>query len=300
MNLRWLQSFVAVVDYESFTLAGKHTFTSQPTISAHIKSLEDELGVQLFERTTKSLKTTRKGMELYECAKSMLKLYDQLHDRWRQEHAHILHIGASTIPASYILPEVLSAYKQYRNDVYFTIHQADSEAIYQGLEQGLYDIGLVGMLEEHAEIQVQPFCHDTLVIITPVNETLLQATQDTSFDIRELFEMPVILREEGSGTKRRSELLLDDLGLKESNLTIAARINDQESIKHLVESGLGISIISKMAAQNFIDTHRVLAFETPFSTANRNLYLLLPTRNKPKAITEHFAQFLTSRYDIST
>ena len=98
MELKQLESFAAVVECESFTRAAEKLFISQPTVSAHVRALEEELHSQLIIRTTKSIQVTPRGRELYECACGMLTLRNRLTERWAKQEEQVVHLGASTIP----------------------------------------------------------------------------------------------------------------------------------------------------------------------------------------------------------
>ena len=140
MELKQLESFTNVVEYRSFTKAAEKLYISQPTISTHIRQLEEELHSRLIIRTTKSIEITPRGWELYECACHILRLRDNLLQRWEGESRKIIRLGASTIPSAYILPELLPAYGKAHPDTYFSIHQSDSQGIVDGLLQGNFDV----------------------------------------------------------------------------------------------------------------------------------------------------------------
>ena len=166
MELKQLESYVAVVRYGSFTRAADVLFTSQPTVSAHVRSLEEELETRLLLRTTKTIEMTEKGRELYDLAVHMLELRDSMLARWKRTSGSILQVGASTIPSAYILPEVLPSFGKLYPDIYFKVHQGDSAEIAGGVRSGLYDIGLVGMPCEDEGITCRPFVQDRMVLIT--------------------------------------------------------------------------------------------------------------------------------------
>ena len=128
MELKQLESFTHVVEYRSFTKAAEKLYISQPTISTHIRQLEEEPHSRLIIRTTKSIEITPRGWELYECACHILRLRDNLLQRWEGESRKIIRLGASTIPSAYILPELLPAYGKAHPDTYFSIHQATARA----------------------------------------------------------------------------------------------------------------------------------------------------------------------------
>jgi DNA-binding transcriptional LysR family regulator len=311
MEIKQLQSFVEVVRQGSFTKAAEVLYISQPTISTHIRQLEDELHIRLLLRTTKSLEVTPKGRELYEYALNILDLTDRIRQRCSQEEERIIHLGASTIPSAYILPEVLPAFGRHSPEIYFVIHQGDSQEVVDGLLDNVFDLGLIGMQADSDALESIPFHRDHMVLITPVNAHFLALKQRSLAGeaasgassaaashelLAELLQEPIILREKGSGSKKSVDLFFESIGLAEENLRITARINDQEAIKNLVAGGLGVSIISEKAAQNFLLEKRLLAFPLPDATAARSLYLAYRKDYILKPYVQDFIRFLRNFY----
>lgn len=289
MELKQLQSFVAVVDCQSFTKAAEALYISQPTISTHIRMLEEEFGVRLILRTTKSIEVTPRGRELYECARSILTLRENLVRRWSEEDVKIIQLGTSTIPSAYILPEILPAYRALQPDIRFNIHQSDSQGVLDGLYNGTFEAGLLGTHSSDPLVESVPFYRDTMVLITPVTEYFLQLKERGSITLEEIVSQPILLRERGSGSKKCVDAYLETAGIQESDLQITARLNDQESIKSLVAGGLGVSIISAKAAENFQKDGKLLCFTLPGPQAERCLYLAY---RKDDFLREHTRQFL--------
>lgn len=296
MEFKQLQSFVAVVKYGSFTKAAEVLFLSQPTISAHIRQLEEELQKRLILRTTKSFEVTPKGREVYEYALSILDLKERLIQSCSAQTQKIIHLGASTIPSAYILPEVLPEFGKLAPDTYFVIHQSDSQGIVDGLREGRFDIGLIGMAANDEVLECVPFCQDHMVLITPVNEHFLELKQQRNLSVQRLLQEPVILREKGSGSKKSADHLLESLGIAEEELHITARINDQEAIKNLVAGGLGVSIISERAARNFVEEKRLLVFELAEYASNRELYVTYRKHYLMKPCVQQFLKFIVKKY----
>ena len=194
MDFKQLQSFVTVVQEESFTQAAGRLFVSQSTVSTHIHQLESELNTKLILRTTKSLQITPKGRELYEYALNILELKERMIQACSIESRRIIHLGASTIPSAYILPQLLADFGKLHQDIYFIIHQSDSQGIINGLKDGLFNLGFIGMSCEDSDFCCQPFCKDRMVVITPVNEHFLQYKQQKENVLPELLREPLILR----------------------------------------------------------------------------------------------------------
>lgn len=296
MDFKQLQSFVAVVKYKSFTQAANHLYISQPTISAHINQLENELNKRLIVRTTKSIEITPKGQEVYDYAVNILSIKERMVEACGQEARKIIHLGASTIPSSYILPEILPEFGNLYPDTYFSIHQNDSQGIIEGTKEGLFDIGLVGMSVEDEAIECIPYYKDHMILITPVNEHYLNLKQREDLTIQELIKEPIILREQGSGSKKTADYFLEKMGVTEDQLKITARINDQEAIKNLVAGGLGVSIISEMAARNFVSSKRLLAFELGENDTTRNLYMIYQKNYILKPYVQSFVNFIKKKW----
>lgn len=296
MEFKQLESYAAVVRYNSFTKAAENLYISQPTISTHIRALEEELNVRLIMRTTKNIEVTAEGMKLYNYAINLLELRDRMMQECAADAKRIIHLGASTIPSAYVLPEVLPKFGKLNPNAYFAIHQSDSRTVIDGLADGIYDVGLIGMPCEKETLVCESFCRDRMVIITPVTEHFLQLQKRKETPITELFREPVILREKGSGSKKSADLFLEQMGLSDEQLNISARVNDPEAIKNLVAGGLGISVISERAARNFLEEKRLLKFELPNCSNTRDLYVVYRRDQGSRAYIRDFVEFVCKHY----
>lgn len=289
MEFRQLESFCAVVRYQSFTKAAEKLYISQPTISTHIRMLEQEFNSRLIIRTTKNIEITPHGKELFAYAQKIFTLKNDLIQKWSEENKKIIRIGASTIPADYILPEVLPLFCQKYPDIQLHIHQNDSGNILQSILNGKFTIGMVGMKSFEKELDFVPFFHDEIVMITPKQENFLHFSQK-AFNQDDLISLlkkeTIILREQGSGSKKRLESYFEQINLSEKSLNIIARLNDQESIKKLVASGLGISFIS---AKAITDADNLLTIKLPENNLTRSLYFAY---HKDYILKEHILSFI--------
>lgn len=296
MEFKQLESFASVVRLNSFTKAAEHLYISQPTISTHIRALEEELDVRLIMRTTKNIEVTQEGMKLYEYAVNILDLRDRMVQECAVGAKQIIHLGASTIPSSYILPEILPQYGKLSPNTFFVIHQGDSKSVVDGISDGVFDVGLIGMPIEKDSLVCQSFCRDRMVLITPVAERFLKY-QSTRTPVEEILcKEPVILREKGSGSKKSADKFLEQMGISDDRLQITARVNDPEAIKNLVAGGLGVSIISERAARNFCREKRLLMFELPDSSNTRDLYLTYRPGQSNRKFIREFVEFVMRHY----
>ena len=289
MEMKQLRSYIAVVDYGSFTKAAEKTYTSQPTVSAHIKALEEELGVQLIARDTKNLRVTQKGKELYDCACSMLALQQRMLDKWEDEDRKTLSIGVSTIPSGYILPGLLEGFRREFPDVVISIHQSDSEEIEEAVEKGACDVGIVGEAPG-AGLLSEPIAEDKTVLIAPDTPAFRKMVK--AKDWKKILAQPMLFREKGSASRKSAERLIELLGKDLRDVDVAASLNDQEAIKNLVEHGFGISFLSALAATDRAKEGRLLVLDTGLPEAKRTFYLIRRKNVQLSESAEAFVRFI--------
>lgn len=290
MNLKQLESFSYIIETNSFSEAAKKLFLTQPTISSHISLLEKELSTQLLIRTTKDVIPTDAGKKLYTYAKQMLQIQNTILEEFHvksEDEKNVITLGASSIPEQYILPEILPKYlKKNKNE--FKIGQGDSFEIINQVVNKEIEIGLVGTQIETSNCIFEPFYKDKLVVITPVNQKYLQMKEE-GFHIKDLLKEPIIMREEGSGTRKEIKKFLNHMKINDGSLNIIATLNSAEAIKRSVANNMGISIISNLAVQDYIKDKRVLAFDLAEENIYRNLYIV---RNKEMYMSKSSLKFI--------
>lgn len=297
MDFKQLQSFVTAVKHRSFSIAAEELGISQPTISIHIKNLEEELDTKLVIRTAKSFQVTPRGQEFYECIQNVIKLKEDLINRWNGQALKVIHMGVSAIPSTHILPEVLPKFRNLYEDVYFNVTQNVSRDIIEAVQKGSYDIGLVGMKPDSELLEFQEFYHDRMVVITPNNECCQKLKNVEGDPLEYLLKGPMILREPGSGSGKSTDLLLEKIGIQKEKLCVVARMNDQESIKNLVAGGLGISIISQKAVEDYLEAKKILTFDLPEEYSKRTYYIIYQKDYILKPYVKDFIEFLTKHYE---
>ena len=294
MDFKQLQSFAAVVECGSFTQAAERLFVSQPTISAHIRALEEELCTKLIVRTTKSIEVTQKGQEVYHDALRILEIRDRITLGCSGGEKQIVRIAASTIPASYMLPQILPEYGRLCPRTYFSIHCLQSVSVLDGVAQGRFDLGLTTVPGDDRIISMQ-VCSDRMVMITPVNEYFLSLHGKKDVSQEELLRQPIILREKSDNGQKQADRYLAAMGIDEEGLTVVARANDQETVKNLVAGGMGVSLISERAARNFRDEKRILCFELPVKS-EKTIYLVARRADWQMEHIQRFARFVQRKF----
>ena len=288
MEFKQLEAFVAVVDYGSFSEAARRLYLTQPTISTHIRSLEEELHSRLILRTTKKTTVTTRGYQLYDSAVRMLEIRNNLLENFTGSQKHMIDLAASTIPSSYLLPELLAGFGTSHPDIYFHSIQTDSEEAIHRVLDGTVDLALVGQNTGDDSCIFTPFCQDTLVVAAPVTERYLKL-KEKSADFQEVLHDPIIIREKGSGTKKEMDLFLEKIGVTPSELNVIARMNDLESIKKSIVNGLGISILSARSVTDLEKTKQILLFPLEESVHERSFYIVY---SKNRILKPHVRQFM--------
>ena len=295
MEFKQLEAFVAVIDYGSFSEAARKLYLTQPTISAHVRSLEEELHTKLILRTTKKTTITTRGYQLYDSAVRMLEIRNNLLENFTGVQKHMIDLAASTIPSSYLLPEILAAFGKTHPDIYFHSLQADSAESINRVLDGTVDLALVGQNTRDETCVFLPFCQDELVIATPITNHYL-SLQNKTVTFEDFIKDPIIIREKGSGTKKEMDLFLEQIGVKPSDLNVIARMNDLEGIKKSIVNGLGISILSARSAIDLQKTKQILLFPLEESAHKRSFYIVYSKNRILKPHVRQFIQFVQNFY----
>ena len=284
MNLKQLEAFVKVTESGSFSKAAKLLFLTQPTVSAHISSLEKELDSRLFVRNTKEVKLSEEGKQLYQYARQMVELEKEIEqvfskDAHREEKC--ITIATSTIPAQHVLPAILAKFRETYPDEQFRISENDSCGVVEQVAGHMVDIGFTGTVLEKKHCRYMPFYQE------------IQKRYKTATWIK---NEPVIMREEGSGTRKETEKILRKAGIMPDTLNIVACIENPEAIKRSVKSGLGITIISRLAAEEEIRTGQVLEFPLQKDESSRYLNLVYNKNYQLPAAAEHLIRIVKDFY----
>ena len=298
MNLKQLEAFVQVSESGSFSKAAKELFLTQPTISAHISSLEKELNVRLFIRNTKEVSLSDDGKDLYRYAKQITDLEKAIEERFYMDSddgKHFITIAASTIPAQYLLPKVLMCYRERYPKEQIKIMETDSSEVVTQVVDHMVDVGFTGTVLEKKHCKYIPFYKDELAVITPDTPEYRILKEQNRDDIDWIKRKPLILREEGSGTRKEAEKQLKNAGISMEDLDIVASIANQETIKKSVKQGMGITVLSRLAAE---DEDGLLIFPIPGADEGRDINLVYNKNYQMTRSADRFFRIVKEVYDI--
>ena len=298
MNLKQLEAFVQVSESGSFSKAAKELFLTQPTISAHISSLEKELNVRLFIRNTKEVSLSDDGKDLYRYAKQITDLEKAIEERSYMDSddgKHFITIAASTIPAQYLLPKVLMCYRERYPKEQIKIMETDSSEVVTQVVDHMVDVGFTGTVLEKKHCKYIPFYKDELAVIAPDTPEYRILKEQNRDDIDWIKRKPLILREEGSGTRKEAEKQLKNAGISMEDLDIVASIANQETIKKSVKQGMGITVLSRLAAE---DEDGLLIFPIPGADEGRDINLVYNKNYQMTRSADRFIRIVKEVYDI--
>lgn len=299
MNLKQLEAFVKVAEENSFSKAGKELYLTQPTISAHITSLEKEFNVRLFIRNTKEVNLSEDGKILYHYARQMVDLEREIENAFGNqdpEESHCISIAASTIPAQYLLPKILKIFNEKYPDEQFKLTESDSAGVVEQIVAHKIDVGFTGTVLEKKHCQYIPFYKDKLAIITPNTEKYRRIKEERSTDVSWLLSEHFIMREEGSGTRKEMEKQLLHVGVDPDKLDVVATIANQETIKKSVSQGLGIAILSRLASEEEAMSGKILAIPIPGAEEGRDINLVY---NKNYQLSKSAKRFIKIVQEVS-
>ena len=301
MNLKQLEAFVQVAEGGSFSKAARELYLTQPTISAHISSLEKELNVRLFVRNPKEVSLSDNGKDLYKYAKQMVDLQGKIEEHFgmkKDSGKHCITIAASTIPAQYLLPKVLMCFNEKYPEEQFKIKETDSAQVVTQIVDCMADVGFTGTVLEKKHCKYIPFYKDELVIIAPNTEKYRRFQEECPNDISWLKREHVIMREEGSGTRKEAEKQLRSAGVNMADLEIIASIENQETIKKSVRQGIGVSILSRLAATDEAKAGQMLIFPIPGADEGRDINVVYNRNYQLSRSAERFIKIVKEVYEV--
>ena len=290
MDLKQLEVFVAVVKHQSFSKASRELFLTQPTVSAHIQNLENELETVLVNRSNKTITLTESGKILYEHAIYILNnckkaIYDIKEYSGKIEG--LIDIACSSIPETYLLPGFMKSFSNTYPDVKFSISHYDSRfAISEILDERI-SFGFVGSKINNPQIKYVNLIDDNLVLITPPDLEI--ENENGEIDVSALYDFNFIMRKEGSGTRDLIFKTLKKAGFSTAKLNILAHVESNESIKEMVRQGLGVSFISQISAEEYINSGKLKSYKIKGIDFARKFYFIY---SKKKTFTPLENKFL--------
>lgn len=292
MDLWQLKIFCKVVELGSFSKAGNAVHLSQPTISTHIKQIEEHFSTRLVDRLSRRTVPTKAGELLYEYAHRLISLYDATEAAMAEFAGKIkgrLVIGGSTIPGAYLLPRLIGSFTQAYPGIRISLVVADTSEIVAQTLAGRIEMGIVGARNEHKNITQTAILDDDLRLVLSADHPWA-GKKKISLDA--LIREPFIIREEGSGTLRSFIELFKRKNINLSDLNIIAELGSTEAVRQAIKSNIGISILSAIAVADDIQAGRLAAVDIDGLNLKRSFYLTTHRQRSLSPLCRTFIDFL--------
>ena len=288
--------FRAVAERRSFRKAAEELFLTQPAVSMQVKALEEDLGVQLFNRGGAHITLTEAGRILLAGSREASVLLAQAeHDiaALSGDLAGKLALGASTTIAQYVLPRLLGEFRLEHPRVHPTLVSGNTEHIVDAVEKQKVSLGFIEGPARSRDVKTEPFLEDELVLIA---STAHELAERASVSPSEAASIPLLMRERGSGTRHVIELALERQGIKRGSLHIVMELDSTEAIKSAVEAGLGIGFVSRWAIakdRRLDSSFKIVPVEG--LRIKREFFVAYASGPEPLGLAMEFRRFLMSR-----
>ncbi len=297
MNLRQLEAFVAVMDASSFSRAAIHLGLCQSTVSAHLASLEKACGMPLFERSGRRVVPSRVGTALLPHAREILggrRRAEAAMQALQEGVSGELLMAASTIPATYLLPGWLAAFRTARPAARITVRVGDSREAESLLAEGAVDLAVTGAKPQTSRrILARPVAEDRLVLAVPPGHPLASRRRCRPEDLK---GVPFLQRESGSGTQASVEAALRRSGLDPArDLAVVCELGSTEAVREGVKAGLGVAILPLRAVEEARRAGTLRTVPLDGFPNHRTIYLLQPSGRSLSPLARAFVEFLEKR-----
>jgi DNA-binding transcriptional LysR family regulator len=282
MDLRRLEIFAKVAELGSFSRAAQALALTQPTVSEHVRALEEELGVQLLDRLGRGAAPTRAGQLLLGYAQRMLVLSRearQAMDQFQGRLSGELIVGGSTIPGEYVLPALVGKFKAKQADISVVLLIGDSRQVSEWVDEGRVELAVVGARPRQRALDARELMGDELVVVVPVAD--LQAE-------------PMVVRERGSGSREALERALATVGTGLGAFRVVGEMGSTEAVKQAVRAGVGVALISKRAVADECRAKLVACVRVSTMPVARAFYLVTHRERTRSPLAEAFVAFVES------
>ncbi|MBL7004543.1 MAG: LysR family transcriptional regulator [Gammaproteobacteria bacterium] len=287
ISIRQLQVFEAVSRLKSYTQAAEELYLTQPTVSMQIKKLESDIGLPLIEQVAKKLSLTEIGKELLITAHTILESLGQfeaeVEDQKGLRTGHLHFAVVST--ANYFAPRLLGLFRKQYPGIKISLEVTNRMHILERMQSNSDDIYLIGKPPESSELKVLPYLPNPLVVVAPVDHKFAKRKK---VSLQEISKEPLILREQGSGTREAVESKFTNAGL---TLNIGMELGNNESIKQGISGGLGIAVLSLHTLTSG-DMHDLTVLDVEGFPISWQWYISYPRNKRLSIAAKTFIEFM--------
>lgn len=298
MDIRKLEAFAKVVELKSFSRAAEQLLLSQPTVSEHVRSLEDELGQRLLDRLGRVVEPTPVGLVLYGYVRRILGLRAEAVEAVAQFGNRLvgrITVGAGTIPGTYVLPELIGRFRRRYPSIKATLQISSSQIVADAVLAGDLELGVVGAKWVQKRLHWTKLFSDELTLVIPSDH---RWASKESVTMAELVKEPFVMREPGSGTRRVFAHILVKYGISEGDLQEVAEMGSTAAIKEAVKAGMGISVLSRCAVQDELECGRLKVLSLAEQDLKRSFYLIQRNRRVISPVATLFCEYLCGKGEL--
>lgn len=292
IDLLKIETFIYAAENLSFSEAAKQMHLSQPTISHHIKMLEHEFGVELFERKGSGLQLTEAGYLLLPWARKLIRESIEMQEMMGSLQDKIvghLRIACSTTSGKYILPQLAARFHNRYPWVNVTILSCTPEHVVPRILEEEANLGVLSREAFGEGLEAQEFFTDHIVFIVPAEHPWVSRQ---SIDPSELLDMPIIIREPTSGTRQVMLTKLGEHDIHMDDLNVFLELGNAEAIVKTVEAGFGVSFVSRLAADCALQRKKVVEVPVAELKLQRKVYMVRRKIDVPNRAQEVFWAFV--------
>lgn len=271
MTLKQLKVFIAVADTQSFSKAGEVVFLAQSTISQHVKALEELLSVTLFDRCKNEIRLTAAGKLFYGHALQIVRGCDEATTSIRRFQGLIdatVTVGASTIPASCLIPGLIGRFNRQYPGISLEVLQADSEQVLRMLLDDRAELAMAGAEPSRPDIEHVKIAEDRIILAAGPGSGV-----PAGISVDGLANLKFVTREHGSGTRKATDQALRQAGADLDTLPVIARLGSSEAVRRAVLGGNVFAFISALAIAPDLDSGLLVEVPVRNLKIKRNLYL---------------------------
>ena len=294
MDLRRLEVFAKVAELRSFSRAAEALGLTQPTVSEHVRALEDELGVALLDRLGRGAAPTRAGSLLLGYARRMLALAREARqalDQFQGRLSGELIVGGSTIPGEYLLPALIGRFKTLYPDISVCLLIGSSRQVTEWIEDGRAEVGIVGAPPSPKSLVARELQADELVLVVPPAHAWAGKTEVM---LAELKAEPLLVRERGSGSREALERALGEVNAALSGFRIVGEIGSTQAIKQAVRAGVGLALVSKRAVEDECRANLLHCLKVKDLRVSRAFYLVTHRDRSRSPLAQAFVELVES------
>ena len=273
MTLKQLEVFVAIAGSRSFSKGADVTCITQSTASQHIQALESELAARLFDRGRNGAVLTEAGKLFYARARKILQECEESRSavkRFLNMEDVVLRVGASSVPGTFLIPAALGTFRSSCPRVRLEVMQGDSADVIRQLLAENVELGFTGSLSDDDRLQFDPLGDDQIVCAAAYGK---MPSVKKSISQAELCRIPLIVREDGSGTQQAVYAALAGTWISRDALNIAAVLGSGEAVRRALLEGVGYGFISSRSIREELHAGLLTAVTIPGIEITRKLYV---------------------------